>query len=113
MRIESYRFGQIVIGGVTYTEDLLVLSGRVRGGWLRKQGHLLQLADLEEALAEKPEALIVGVGAHEGMKVASEVVAHTRDAGIELLAFDTRTACKTFNHLIEKRRVVAALHLTC
>jgi hypothetical protein len=34
-------------------------------------------------------------------------------AGIELLAFDTRTACQTFNRLRGKRRIVAALHLNC
>ena len=113
MRIQSYRFGEIVIDGERYTEDLLLFADRVRPGGWRRAGHLLQVEDLKEALAEEPEALIVGTGAQEGMKVAPEVIARTRRAGIELLAFDTRTACQTFNHLIGKRKVVAALHLTC
>jgi hypothetical protein len=113
MRIESYRFGQIVIDGATYTEDVLVFPSRVRGGWWRTEGHLVQLEDLEEALADTPEALIVGMGVHECMKVAGEVVTRTRELGIELLAFDTRTACHTFNHLLDMRKAVAALHLTC
>jgi hypothetical protein len=111
--IQSYSFGKVVIDGREYTEDVLVFADRVRPQWWRKEGHLLQLADLEEALAEGPEALIVGTGSQECMQVASEVVAHTRQAGVELLAFDTRTACRTFNELTGRRKVVAALHLTC
>ena len=113
MRIQSFRFGEIVIEGDRYTEDLLVFSDRVRPGWWRKEGHVLQLDDLKEALEAEPEALIVGTGTNEGMKVAPEVLVHTRKAGIELLPFNTRVACQTFNHLLEKRKVVAALHLTC
>ncbi len=113
MRIEQFRFGEITIGDRRYTDDLLVFSDRVRPRWWRKEGHLLQLVDLEEVLLEKPEVLIVGTGAQQCMKIAPEVVAHTRGAGIELLEFDTRTACQTYNHLLGKREVVAALHLTC
>jgi hypothetical protein len=113
MRIEQFRFGEITIDDRRYTDDLLVFGDRVRPRWWRKEGHLLQLADLEGVLLEKPEVLIVGTGAQQCMKIAPEVVAHTRDAGIELLEFDTRTACQTYNHLLGKRKVVAALHLTC
>lgn len=81
--------------------------------WWRKEGHLLQLDDLAEALAVRPEALIVGTGAHQHTQVAPAVIARTREAGIQLLAFDTRTACHTFNELLARRHPVAALHLTC
>ncbi len=113
MRIQSYRFGEIVIDGKRYTDDVLVFPERVRSGWWRKEGHLLQLEDLKEALEGEPEALIVGTGAQQCMNVASEVVSHTKRAEIELLAFETRVACHTFNQLLGKRKVVAALHLTC
>jgi len=113
MRIQSYRFGEIVIEGERYTDDVVVFPERVRAGWWRKEGHLLQLDDLKEALEGEVEALIVGTGAQQCMKVASEVVSQTKKAGVELLAFDTRTACQTFNQLVGKRKVVAVLHLTC
>lgn len=113
MRIEQFRFGEITIGGRRYTNDLLVLGNRVQSPWWRKEGHRLQLADLDDVLLEEPEVLIVGTGAQGCMKIAPEVVRHTRDADIELLGFDTRTACQTYNHLLGKRKVVAALHLTC
>jgi len=113
MRIQSYRFGEIVIEGKSYSDDLIVFADRVQAGWLREEGHVLQVADLKEALEAEPEVLIVGTGTQQGMKVASEVVTHTKKAGIELLAFDTRMACQMFNELVGKRKVVAVLHLTC
>lgn len=112
IRIERFRFGEIFIGGDRYTDDLIVFEDRVRPSWWRKTGHLVVLDDLAEALAAEPEALIVGTGTQQCLKIAPEVVAHTNKAGIELLAFDTRIACQTFNHLRGKRRIVAALHLT-
>jgi hypothetical protein len=113
MRIEQFRFGEVVIDGDRYADDLIVFEDRVRAGWRRTTGHVLQLDDLAEALACELEALIIGTGTQQCLKVAPEVIAHTMKAGIELLVFDTRTACQTFNHLCGKRRIVAALHLTC
>lgn len=113
MRIQRFRSGEVVIDGERYTQDLIVFEDGVRRSWWRKEGHLLQMDDLQEALAAEPEALIVGTGTDEQMKVSPEVVSHTRQAGIELLQFDTRRACQTFNHLHGKRRIVAVLHLTC
>lgn len=112
MRIQRFRFGEIVIAGKQYTDDLVVFEDRVKQRWRPKEGHLLQMDDLREALAAGPEALIVGTGTDECMKVSPEVVSHTRQAGIELLQFDTRRACQTFNHVCGKRRIVAVLHLT-
>ena len=112
-RIERLRFGEITIGGKRYTDDVLLLQERVRSRWWRKEGHLLQLEDLTEVLIDRPEVLIVGTGHQECLKVSSEVVAYTKKAGIELLIFDTRTACQSYNYLHGRRRVAAALHLTC
>jgi hypothetical protein len=112
-RIERLRFGEITIGGERYTDDVLLLQDRVRSRWWRKEGHLLQLEDLTEVLADRPDVLLVGTGLQECMKVSPEVVAYTKKAGIELLVFDTRTACQSYNYLRGKRRVAAALHLTC
>lgn len=112
MVIEGYRFGVIVIEGESYTEDVIVFPDRVVPDWRRKEGHVLALGDLKAALEAKPEVLIVGTGTQELLAISQAVVAHTQKAGIELLAFDTRTACRTFNELVDSRRVVAALHLT-
>ncbi len=113
MRIEGFRFGEVRISGTPYTDDLILFEDRVRPHWWRKDGDEVRVGDLAEAFAEGPDTLIIGTGAHQCLKIAPEVIAYAMKAGIELLAFDTRTACQTFNRLRGKRRVVAALHLTC
>jgi hypothetical protein len=57
--------------------------------------------------------LIIGSGSHECLQIAPEVVSRTRELGVELLVFDTRTACRTFNEVLPRRRAVAILHLAC
>ncbi|MCK4885544.1 Mth938-like domain-containing protein [Candidatus Bathyarchaeota archaeon] len=47
------------------------------------------------------------------MNVPPETVTCIESEGIQLIVQKTAEACKTFNHLIESRTVVAALHLTC
>jgi hypothetical protein len=112
-RIQAYRFGSVEIGGREYTEDIVVFADRLPARWWRREHHLLQLDDLDEALASLPEVLIIGSGSHECLQIAPEVVSRTRELGVELLVFDTRTACRTFNEVLPRRRAVAILHLAC
>ncbi|MGB9440927.1 MAG: hypothetical protein WCB15_23500, partial [Desulfobacterales bacterium] len=37
--IEKYSFGKIVVNGVTYTNDIKIVQGRVVSDWWRKKGH--------------------------------------------------------------------------
>jgi hypothetical protein len=113
-RIDSYRFGQIVIDGLAYTEDVIVFPDRVLGGWWRKAGHLLQLEDLADVFEASPDVLIVGQGANGRMAIASETKEALEQAGIFLIPGPTEAACQTYNRLRgQAERVVAALHLTC
>lgn len=111
--IDSYNFGRIVIDGRRYTTDVILFPNRVRDGWWRKEGHRLHVEDLKEAVREKPEVLIVGTGYSGLMRVPTEVRDYLESEGIGLIAQSTREACKTYNRLIQSKRVVAALHLTC
>jgi len=69
--------------------------------------------DLKEAFQERPEVLIVGTGYSGLMRVPNEVSDYVKTIGIELIVQSTKEACKTFNRLVQSKRVVAALHLTC
>jgi len=111
--IDSYDFGRITIDGKRYSTDLLVFPDKVKTYWWRKEGHRLQIADLKEVLEAKPEVLVVGTGYWGMMEVPPETRNYIESAGIELIVQKTAEACQTFNHLIESRKVVAALHLTC
>jgi len=112
--IDSYGFGRIVIDGKQYTSDVIIFPNRVMGDWWRKEGHRLHVNDLDEALKEKVEVLIVGTGYSGLMKVPAETKEFMKNKGIELIIQPTREACKTYNTLIKSgKTVIAALHLTC
>jgi hypothetical protein len=112
-KIESYRFGRIVIDGQTHNKDVIILPERVIGGWWRKEGHILHPEDLEVVFEAAPEVLIVGQGASGLMRVAKETEQALRDAGIELIALPTGQAVEAYNRLREERVTATALHLTC
>lgn len=111
--IESYRFGRMVIRGRIYTSDLIILPDRILDGWWRKTGHRLCLEDLQEALQDNPDILIVGTGAFGRLRIAEEVEKFASNSGIELLSGKTKTAVKLFNELDPKKNTAGAFHLTC
>ena len=111
--IESYRFGRMIIGGKTYTSDLVVSKDHIIPDWWRKSGHRLCLGDIQEILRFKPETLVVGTGALGVLKVQPEVVQHLQSQGIELIVKNTKTAVQVFNRLVTRKNVVGAFHLTC
>jgi hypothetical protein len=113
MKIDSYNFGQIVINGKSYSEDVIVFPDRVRSNWWRKSGHQVCVEDLNEVLEEKPKTLIIGTGAYGAVEVVPETEAYLRAEGIRLIAERTEEAVRTFNKLVKTERVAAGLHLTC
>jgi hypothetical protein len=113
MHIDSYEFGQIVIDGVTYRQDLLIWPGQIKKDWWRQQSHLLQAEDVFEALAANPQVLVVGQGQPGRLQVDPALAAYLKEKGIDLITLPTREACRIINQLAPKRRLAAALHLTC
>lgn len=113
MHIDHYEFGAIGIDGRTYRSDLLIWPGRIKPDWWRSESHLLQLPDVAEALAAAPQVLVVGTGAYDRMQVDPGLAAYLKEQGIELVARPTPEACRSINELAGKRRLAAALHLTC
>ena len=113
--IESYNFGRIVINGRVYTSDLIIFNNNsIKENWWRKEGHKLHIEDLEEVIKRKPEILVIGTGYLGLMKVPKEVKDFLNQKGIEVVSQKTKEACETFNKLLSsKRKVAAALHLTC
>jgi len=112
--IDSYSFGQIVVNGKRYTNDIIIFPNRIKDNWWRKIGHRIDIEDLKEAIQEKPEILVVGTGYFGFVKVPAEVKEYVKRKGIELIAQSTKDACNTFNSLLKSgKKVVAALHLAC
>lgn len=113
MHIDSYEFGRIVIDGKAFNQDIILLPDRIQDSWWRRESHLLQISDIAEVLAAKPETLIVGQGQPGKMQVDAALAAYLKENLIELLVMPTAAACNTFNDLAAKKKVAAALHLTC
>lgn len=103
----------MVIDGKTYTSDVILYPDKVDDSWWRKSGHLLQKEDLRDVIQYNPEILIVGTGAYGLMKILDEVKQFLEVEGIELISEETKEACKIYNELKERKKVVAAFHITC
>jgi hypothetical protein len=112
-KIESYRFGKIVIDGRSYLHDVIIYPDRVDGNWWREEGHSVALSDLGEVLESQPSLLVIGQGNPGRMEMPDDTRRKIEERGIELIAQPTRDAVATYNRLCQVRRVVAALHLTC
>src|SRR5512135_1758506 len=97
MVVEHYSFGRIAIDGKTYTSDVIIYPGRIDASWWRKEGHNLQIEDLRNVIAAKPQVLIIGMGAYGAMKVPENTIAHLRSKGIEVQAANTDKAVKLYN----------------
>ncbi|MHC4560003.1 MAG: Mth938-like domain-containing protein [Planctomycetota bacterium] len=114
MHIDSYQFGKIVIDGMTYNSDCLILGDCVHANWWRKQGHLLTAEDLQSVITTKPSILVVGCGASGLMQVFEDARQLLLQHNIEFIALDTHKAVERFNELADQgENVAAALHLTC
>ncbi len=113
VRIDSYRFGEIVIDGKRYHNDVVIFPNKVKANWWRREGHVLQREDLRGIMEFKPTLLIIGTGAVGAMKVPGETENFVKSYGIDLRIMKTNDACDLFNKISSKERVVAALHLTC
>ncbi len=111
--VQAYQFGLIVVDGQSYDRDLIVFPDRVRAGWWREEGHSLSVADLVEVFDAQPELLIIGRGAHGRMTVPPHTKAALEQKGIEVMVLDTVEAVERYNQERSRRRVAAALHLTC
>jgi len=116
--ITHYSFGRLTYKNQTYTRDIIILISpseeKIFPNWWRKEGHLLQVEDLEEVFAFKPQYLIVGTGASGVMRVDEKVRERAKALGIILEAYPTEKAVKRFNELLEQKVPLAgAFHLTC
>ena len=112
--IEAYQFGSMQVAGRMYHHDLKIIRGEVQPEWWRKTSHSVEIDDVADILAARPECLVVGQGKPGHMQVTGTLHATLADAGIELIEAPTEAALQTFNRLNrEGRNVAGAFHLTC
>jgi len=114
MKINAYDFGSIDINGKSYLSDVIITPDEVKHSWWRKEGHRLQICDLDDVVDAEPELVIIGTGYHGNMKVPEQTRTYLEKKGIKVLSYRTTQAVAEFNKLQQHyARIVAALHLTC
>ena len=113
--INEYKFGEIIIDHIPYMSDVIVLPDRIQEDWWRKEGHKLQLADIQNVLEEiSPTSLVVGTGKFGIMRISDEVKQYLEQRNITLYAERTGKAVEIFNHLLViETKIVGAFHITC
>ncbi len=112
-KIDAYHFGEIVIDGRHYRRDVIIFPDRVQANWWREEGHSLSPADLWDVVQARPDVLVIGQGSAGRMDVPATTRQWLEEQGIQVIAQPTAQAVNTYNALREKKRVIAALHLTC
>ena len=114
-RIDDYRFGTITIDGVVYTDDVIILPGRVVSPWWRRAGgHVFAVPDLGPVLDAAPAVVVLGTGYHGRVIVPEETLTALRETGAQVFVAPTTEAVDLYtHHAASGKPVVAALHLTC
>jgi hypothetical protein len=113
MKIDSFSFGIISIGGTTYTSDVIVYPDRVQSPWLREEEHRPQIIEFADIVKAEPEILVIGTGYAGVLSVADQIRNYLTSKGIEVRVEKTKVAVDLYNSLRETEKVVAALHVTC
>jgi len=132
--IEEYHFGSITINGKIYNQDVEVRwTGEVLKWW-RKEGHVIDAADVERAVEQNPDTIVIGTGEVGIAEVTQNCQNFIRKKGIELIIDKTEEATRTFNIIFreskdynppttlplkrapeegKQRKVIGLFHLTC
>ena len=114
MMIEHFSFGTIIVNGVTYTNDIKIIQGKVIPTWWRKSGHQVNIDDIQDILDVKPSILVLGKGKPGMMESTPSLYEFLKQNDIELIEEKTSKAIKTFNRLFKQgKNVCAGFHLSC
>ena len=131
--IEEYHFGSIIIDGKTYNHDVEVRwtpkeslrdptgqAGEVLP-WRRRESHVIDVEDVQRAIEENPDTIIIGTGESGVAKVVDSAKEMIQSKGIKLIIDLTEQAVKTFNIINkesleeegEQNKAIGLFHLTC
>jgi uncharacterized protein len=104
--VRAYSPGVLRIGEREFSRSV-ILSAEALVDWRPQHIAELTAADLEPALALRPEVLLLGSGARQVFP-APALLAQLYAARIGFEVMDTGAACRTYNVLVAEGRAVAA-----
>ncbi len=113
MKIDSFSFGNISIGGKVFTGDVIIYPDHIQTPWVREEEHRPQISEFSDIVKAEPDVLVIGTGYAGVMSIADQVRNYLTSRGIEVRVEKTRTAVDLYNTLQGKDKIIAALHITC
>ena len=85
MRIEKYKFGNLVVDGRSFDSDVIVYPDHVDDSWWRDEGHRVSINDIRDVVDFGPEVIIIGKGDPGLMSVPENTREFIQSKGIELI----------------------------
>ena len=112
--ITDFSFGRIVANGQTYTNDIKIVRDTLVPDWWRKNGHRVEIEDVQDALDTELEVLVIGKGQPGYMQAAHTLRQLLAERNITLIEAPTARAIETFNRLYkEGKKVAGGFHVGC
>ena len=118
VKVESFSFGSIIVGGKKYRRDLVLLpNGTVKqrkGGFWIFGSHNLKMKEIEELWRAGAEEIVIGTGTSAKVRLSNEAKNYATQAQLQLHTLPSYEAVPKFNHLVYLgKRVAAIIHITC
>jgi hypothetical protein len=113
VKIEKYTFGEMVIDGRSYTNDLKIICDMIIPDWWRNEGHSLCLDDISDILDAKPKTFVIGCGYSGILEVPHALKDNLLARGINIIDLPTEQAVNIFNDTPDFSAAAFAFHLTC
>ncbi len=111
IRIDSFYFGNIIVNGRKFQQDIILSSN---GEITEKEGnHSFGKKEYNDILMRNPEVIILGTGTVPNVRIDPDIEVTAKLNGIEIITKPTIQAVEEFNKLVNKKRVVAVMHVTC
>ena len=110
--ITSYSFGEMVVDGKTYTNELQILPDGIIKKWSPNDPHYILPKDIEEIVNSSIKILIFGNGANGDAAIPDETIKFIKAKNIEVHILKTHEAVKLFNES-SKEAMGAIFHLNC
>lgn len=110
VNIKAYHPGEITLNVGRFSEAILLANGNVTTFAGAAEFEHLTLEELENALIEQPEVLIIGTGEkHQILPIS--ITQCLNEKGIAVEAMASRQACHTYQVLVfEQRRICALIY---
>jgi len=110
-KINSFRFGSLIIDRKKYENDMIIYwDGEISP---RESSHTFSKSELIDLLLKGPETIIVGTGTAGCVNIEENTEKFARLKNIEFIVKKTPEAVEEFNKLSKNKKVVAVIHVTC